>query len=389
MSDVLIVGGGIAGSSLAILLGRQGINVELFERGHFPREKACGEGIMPGGVGVLERLGVAEAVEGVPFHGVRYHLGEETAEVRFPAVPGMPVAGRGQRRRHLDRVLFEVAAGTRGVNAHTDSPVDSLHREHRRTAGVWANGKLYRAALVVAADGAHSRIRQQLGLNKPPKRKRFGVRAHFRLAPNREQPPWVDVFVGCGYELYVTPLPERELLVAGLAEGRALGEPLEHAFRCWRNSHRVLATRLEGAKQTSELLSSALLASRSCAGVGRGVALLGDAAGSADPITGGGITQALQAAELLATHVAANLGTEDEWLWEFDKQRSALLRDYEILTRMALWLSEHPRIARWALTRLGSFPTLFSHLVGVAGGVSRLWRRGDSRVLGGHPNTLR
>ncbi len=73
MADVLISGAGVAGSTLAILLGRRGLQVELFERGHFPREKPCGEGLMPAGVAVLNRLGVGEAVGGAPFYGVRYH----------------------------------------------------------------------------------------------------------------------------------------------------------------------------------------------------------------------------------------------------------------------------------------------------------------------------
>ena len=55
MADVLIAGGGIAGSSLAVMLGRAGLAVELFERGRFPKEKPCGEGILPPGVDVLER----------------------------------------------------------------------------------------------------------------------------------------------------------------------------------------------------------------------------------------------------------------------------------------------------------------------------------------------
>ena len=45
MADVLIAGGGIAGSALAIMLGRRGFSVELFERDHFPKEKPCGEGL--------------------------------------------------------------------------------------------------------------------------------------------------------------------------------------------------------------------------------------------------------------------------------------------------------------------------------------------------------
>lgn len=378
MPDVLIVGGGIAGSSLAILLGRQGMNVELFERGHFPREKACGEGIMPAGIGVLERLGLAEAVGGAPFYGVRFHFGEDMAEAGFPLTASMPIAGRGQRRRHLDKVLFEAAAATPGVSAQVDTPVENVHRESRRVAGVFAKGKLHRAGLVVAADGAHSRIRQQLGLSSRPGRKRFGVRAHFRLAPNREQPPWVDVFVGCGHELYVTPLPEREILVAGLTDARPLGEPLDRVFQRWWNSHPTLAARLEGGTQTSELLSSALLAGRARAGVASGVALLGDAASFLDPITGGGITQALQAAELLTKYITTRLGTDDEWLWEFDRKRHTLLRDYEFLTRIVLWLADHPRLARWVLSRLSESPGLLSHFIGVSGGIKRFWGLGGS-----------
>lgn len=377
MSDVLIVGAGIAGSSLAILLGRQGLSVELFERGNFPREKACGEGIMPAGVGVLQRLGVANAVGGVPFYGVRYHFGEGMVEGRFPPATGLPNCGVGQRRRHLDRILFEVAATTPGVTTYVNTPVESADRENSRVVGARAKGKLHRATLVVAADGAHSRIRQQLGLNRPPKRKRFGARAHFLLAPNREQPPWVDVFVGCGYQLYVTPLPEREILVAGLADARALGEPLDGTFRRWRDSHHTLAARLEGTKQTSELMSSALLPGCARARVARGVVLLGDAAGLVDPVTGGGMTQALQAAELLAKYIPARLGTDDEWLWEFDRDRCALLRDYEILTQIVLWFSDHPRFAQWALSALNGFPALLSHFIGVAGGLKRFWGIGD------------
>ncbi len=88
MADVLIAGGGIAGASLAIMLGRAGLAVDLFERGHFPKEKACGEGLMPAGVAVLERIGLADTVGGTPFYGVRYYAGQRVAEGRFPQGSG-------------------------------------------------------------------------------------------------------------------------------------------------------------------------------------------------------------------------------------------------------------------------------------------------------------
>ena len=195
MADVLIAGGGIAGSSLAILLGRQGLTVELFERGQFPKEKPCGEGLMPGGVAVLSRLGLADAVGGAPFYGVRYHFGNHAAAGRFPSVAGLPVAGRGQRRRHLDQVLFDAAKTTPGVTAHCGVHVEGPLLENGRVAGLLVEGQPRRAALTVAADGVHSRTRHLLGLDVRMARRRFGARVHFRLAPGQEQPPWVDVFV--------------------------------------------------------------------------------------------------------------------------------------------------------------------------------------------------
>src|SRR6185295_13589576 len=119
MADVLIAGGGIAGSSLAVMLGRAGLAVELFERGHFPKEKPCGEGLMPAGVGVLQRYDLADALGGEPFYGIRYYAGALMAEGRFPLVAGLPAAGRGQRRYYLDRALFSAAAATRGVTAYS------------------------------------------------------------------------------------------------------------------------------------------------------------------------------------------------------------------------------------------------------------------------------
>src|SRR5262249_59025922 len=146
MTDVVIAGGGVAGSALAILLGRAGLEVELFERGGSRREKPCGEGIMPAGVAVLERLGLAGAVGGMPLSGVRYHHRGTIAVGPFPSVNGRPSAGLAQRRTVLDRVLFEAAAATPGVTAHAHATVAAPIVAGGRVRGIVTDGPERRAA---------------------------------------------------------------------------------------------------------------------------------------------------------------------------------------------------------------------------------------------------
>lgn len=373
MADVLIAGAGIAGSALAILLARQGLTVELFEQGRFPKEKPCGEGLMPAGVAVLERMGLAETVGGAPFYGVRYHINGLTAEGRFPETQGIPSAGRGQRRKHLDQVLFQAAATTAGVVAHVGTRVDRPLSENGRVVGVVVEGKPRRAKLVVAADGMNSRIRHLLGLDTPMRRKRFAARMHFRLADRNEQASWVDVFMAPGYELYVTPLPDRQILVAGLADSGVLSEPIEKTFVRWCSAQPLLAARLDEAEQVTSLQCIAPLAGRARCGVMPGVILLGDAACFLDPITGGGMAQALVTAQLLASYMPHGVGNHDHWIWSFERERQALLWDYRLLTQSVLWLASRPKFGAKVLSLLRISPALFSHLIGVAGGVRQLF----------------
>jgi flavin-dependent dehydrogenase len=242
--------------------------------------------------------------------------------------------------------------------------------EGERVAGLIVAGQAIRAPLVVAADGARSRLRRQLGLDGgSPRRWRVGVRTHFRLAPGRSQPPWVEVFLGHGYELYVTPLPEGEALVAGLAERGCLASGAEASIQRWIAEQPALQGRLAGAQQISGWLGMSPLSICARAGVAPGVVLLGDAAGSLDPITGGGMAQALLTAELLGRYVTQYWGCDDGWLPAFERARQKLLRDEQMLTRFVLALAAHPGLARQALRLLKASPALFSYLVGVAGGM--------------------
>lgn len=120
------------------------------------------------------------------------------------------------------------------------------------------------------------------------------------------------------------------------------------------------------------MLATSPLAAQARSGVAPGFVLLGDAAGFLDPITGGGMTQALLTAELLDRYIPYCVSQDDSWLWKFERARRALLFDYRILTRMVLWLADHPRMGQRLLWILDSLPSFFSHVIGVSGGVRRL-----------------
>jgi flavin-dependent dehydrogenase len=373
MADVLIAGGGVAGSTLAILLGRAGLRVELFERDAFPREKPCGEGIMPAGVAVLDRLGLAAAVGGVPLSGVRYRFRGATATGPFPSAHGVAATGLAQRRAVLDRVLFEAAAATPGVTARTRAMVQRPIMDRGRVSGLVVDGIERRAPLTVAADGARSPLRNALGLDRVMRHRRVGMRAHFQLAAGTEVAPWVDILLGEEHELYVTALPRGELLVAALASARALDAPAGRLFERWCQGQPWLADRLRGARRLTRLRGVPSLTVRAKRGIVPGMVLLGDAAGSLDPITGGGMTHALESAELLARHAPRAIDEGDAWLATFERRRRALLFDYAMITRGLLWLARHPAGIGPALAALEAWPAAMSHLVGVAGGTRSLF----------------
>ena len=180
MKDVLIVGGGPAGSALAVQLGRRGLTVDLLERAHFPRDKPCGEGILPGGVEVLQSMGLEEPLSGHKLLGVQYHVGKRDVRAGFGlAQDGSERFGLGQRRQYLDNLLWNTAQATEGVTVHQGVTASRVLIEGGRAVGVLTQGVERRAHWVVGADGASSALRRSLRLERIDEPRRVGVRVHF------------------------------------------------------------------------------------------------------------------------------------------------------------------------------------------------------------------
>lgn len=369
--DVVIAGGGPAGATLAILLGRAGLRVDVFEARRFPREKPCGEGIMPAGVAVLERLGLRDAVGGRPLAAVRYHGFGLTAESPFS--PGGRAQALAQRRLRLDDTLLHAARTTPGVRVFEEAPVEGAAIASGRAIGLRVGGELRRGALVVGADGLDSPVRRSLGLDGRTRGPgRIGVRMHFRLATGRNigRGDRLEIFIGRGYELYAAPLPDGELLLAALGDHGALAGGARATLDRWIAAEPVLREALDGATPLTAPAGRAPVTRRARAGFAPGAVLLGDAASATDPLTAGGIAHALVTAEHLAAAVPGYLADGDGHLAEFDRVRRRLLRAHDRLTRALVFIVRHPTLAHATLLGMRTAPFVMRRLVAIAAGVA-------------------
>lgn len=353
--DVIVVGGGPAGSAAALCCAERGLRTLLLERDARPRPRACGEGILPHGVEWLESRGLRPP--GRTFRGVRYVFPEglELAG-RFPRGRGLGVA-----RRELDAYLLEAAARA-GAAVRRRSTVTWW-----RPGGVRVEGGWLAAGVIIGADGRRSRLRRWAGLEAPGLgRPRYGVTAHFALArPESHQE--VRIYVGRDHEVYTTPLPDGRLLVALLAEkGRMarLGGRLEAGYREALGEHPALEARL--AERLDAPLAAGPLSVRVRRPWGPRLLLVGDAAGFLDPITGEGLALAMAQAELAAGAAAGHLAGEAWALPRYAGAAARLRREVGLLTAALLWLVRRPRLARWTARGLRRRPELVSRLLGLA-----------------------
>jgi len=296
-----------------------------------PIDKACGEGLMSGGLAELTSLGVDPA--GLPFHGIAYVSERRRAEARFRSGPG-----RGVRRTTLHAALDARAKeqDTEWIRERVTSVEQDAH-------GVTAAG--IRAQWLVAADGLHSAVRRDVGIAATAGTpRRYGVRWHYRV------PPWsefVEVYWSRWGEAYVTPVEPDLVGVAILSPGRP--------DLAWFPQ---LARRLQGASRGQARGCGPLrqVVSRRVAGR---VLLVGDAAGYEDALTGEGVSLAVKQAAAAVSAIVDDAPASYEAAWH------RVTRNYRWLTR-GLVLASAPRVVRRAIVPAGTLlPGLFRYGVNV------------------------
>jgi len=384
-SDVLVVGGGPAGASVAFALARAGVDVHVIDRAHFPRPKPCAEYLSPEASRILTRMGALERVEqsgAALLTGIRVRApsgaviaGDFLASHGFR---GFRDQGLSVRREILDAILLDCARAAGARVTEGVRVTDVMRNVEGRVVGVRtlvdgvASG--VRARFVIAADGLRSVIARRLGLARAlPWPRRLALVAHYTgvgdIGDHGEMHVERDGFVGIAdVGNGVTTVA----LVVPMSRSSEISGDREGFLERWLNAHAHLAARFARAERVSPVVATGPFASHARRAWAPGAALVGDAADFFDPFTGEGIYAALRGGEMLADAVR-------DWLDARDSRNvDAPFVEYEARRRREFggkWIVERaigvvvasPMLINRAARNLSARKDLADLLIGVTG----------------------
>ena len=340
-SEVVVVGAGPAGIAAAIAARRLDLQVTVLDARIPPIDKPCGEGILPQGVAALSRLGLSFPPEiTFPFRGIRFVNGEHSVGSDFAGAAGFSV-----RRVKLHQLLLNHAAEA-GVEFRWGTRVIQIDTE-----AVTTSKETFSYRWLVGADGQNSQVRKWAGLDpRTARRKRFGFCSHFQMRPWSDA---IEVHWSPDCQIFITPMAGQEVGVAVLSPDPALR--LEEALTRFP----ALAEKLRGAARTTRELGDAT-GLRILRAVTRGrVALVGDASGTVDAVTGHGLSLSFQQAVALAE--AMRLGD----LTHYQRAHKHIAAVPIAMSRLMLLMAGSDWIRRRAFRLFQQTPALFSKLLAI------------------------
>jgi flavin-dependent dehydrogenase len=356
-TDVFVVGGGPAGLAAAIAARQHGLRVMVADRAQPPVDKACGEGLMPDSLEVLRGLDVSlQECETGFFHGIRLVGPECSAAATFPQGRGLGI------RRVLLHEVFVRHAEECGVEMLWGARVSAISDQ-----GVLVNGRKISCRWLVGADGQNSQVRDWAGLGaSSSSTQRIGLRQHFQIQPWSD---YVEIYWGGHGQAYVTPVGRNEVCVALISRQKF------KSFDDGLSEFPELAAHLKGAPSTTRP-RGAMSISRKLKQVCRGnVALIGEASGSVDAITGEGLAMAFRQTLALGPALAAgNLSS-------YAAAHSQINSLPEFMSRSMLLMDRSRWLRSRSLRAFARQPQIFGRMLAVHVGELRLKDFGAARLL--------
>ncbi|MBA3871770.1 MAG: geranylgeranyl reductase family protein [Anaerolineae bacterium] len=371
--DVVIIGAGPAGSSAAYYLACAGMKVLLLDKATFPRDKTCGDGLVPRALPILAEMGILNTLKS-QLLGWQLDQLEVTAPsgrtVRFtiPSLPHAPNHAVVIPRLILDNLLLQQAIAV-GANFRGGVHIRGIQVN---TDGVTISGdENYHATLAIVATGANTALLSSLGLN-PPKPNIVAARAYFEgidaLPPHFQFRFDGVVLPGYGW---VFPLSASS---ANIGAGFIRTGKREHhqsaqtVFNSFLQSPKLKAI-LGNARQVGTLKSFPIRTDFASAPTfAERILLVGEAAGLVNPLTGDGIDFALESGKIAAEHVIHMLRLGDVSRSQLQAYDTILRQRYQNLFRFSERVSRmtlNRRALDWLVPLAATRPKLSETLVNI------------------------
>ena len=356
--DVLVVGGGPAGSSCAIALAREGANVMLVDAQARGRDKCCGHCLSGRAWKIVSELGLRELVESVSTGAtaqVAWRSGAQGFEMNLPAF------GAITPRVELDKKLLDEAEriGVRVVQPATAKWLDA----QKFAVRLAEHTCVVDAKLVIAADGLGSGIARARGWNPTSPGRKYGFAGSWR-APNALA-NWsgerIEMRVVRGGYLGMVAESHEQIHVAGLIDRNSkLGRPdelLNEVARSWP----LLAAALQEGRP-SRWNAAGPLPWKPTRIADESTALVGDAAGYAEPFSGEGMRWAFESAYGLTRAWRQHGGWSAAAAQTYSKWHSDHIASRQQKTLRMAWFLEQPTRAYVICKAARTFPRVASWL---------------------------
>lgn len=346
--DVIVVGGGPAGSATAAFCAQRGRRVALLEHKTFPRHKVCGDVLNPNAWPVLERLGVADKVRQLPHHRIA-GAGFSTCRGAMVDVPDRNERDlRAIRRRLLDDCLLHHARDC-GVVVCEGAAVHEVRPQWR----VLTREQELTGRILVGADGRHSPVATKTGLTcGAVGNGHFAFQSHYQAPRTLDDRVQLHLFPR-GYCGLVRVDDDRVnvCLVTDRDGARHHGNPEQLFAETALRNPRFRALGIEPVPLDS-MQSAHPLCRQMNVPAATGVFLVGDALRTMEPFTGQGVYFALRSAELAAVAICER----DEPERDYHAAVRRLYRRRGVTNELLRRLMYHETAARPVMRMLGEFP---------------------------------
>lgn len=383
-AQVIVVGGGPAGSSSAYFLAAQGIDVLVVDRALFPRDKVCAEYLSPECSRILDRMHALDAAEST---GAAHLAGMRVRAPNGAIIHGEFVANHGfrgfrdrglaVRRTILDSILLN-RARTMGAHFTEAARVTDVSLYNGRVNGisVLQHGKQrsLKADLVIGADGLRSVVARRLGLHRASRwPRRIALVTHYSGVEGIGH--YGEMFVDKSGYFGLADVGNgvtNVALVVPVSRAAEVAADRTDFFEQWIAERPHLSERFASATRLEPVRATGPFASHAKRPWFPGAALVGDAADFFDPFTGEGIFAALRGGELLTDAVAEAVkagGAEslDRALQVYESKRKAQFKGKWKVERLVGSAIAYPRIFNRIALTLQKRRDMADLLVGVAG----------------------